>query len=166
MKTYTSKPSEDLGSIARKFGMPSWKYLYELNKNVIGDNPDLLKEGTKLKIPQWDSTGGDEKIKAKDADPMAYTGGANYRYPWVPLSVSLAKTNENEKNNFEKDTPLLIRDRKTGATLFSGTLKSKDEFEALIADSSDLNIGIKGHPFKVNDMLHCHPDDDVKGTIE
>jgi hypothetical protein len=59
MKTYTTKPSEDLGSIARKFGMPSWKYLYQLNKDKIGDNPDLLAEGTALKIPEWNSTSGD-----------------------------------------------------------------------------------------------------------
>jgi len=52
MKTCTSKPSDDRGSIARKFCMPSWKYLYEQNKNEIGENPDLLKAESKLKIPQ------------------------------------------------------------------------------------------------------------------
>ena len=54
--TYTVQQGDDLGLIAEKFGMPSWKYLYELNRDVIGDNPDLLKEGTELQIPQWDST--------------------------------------------------------------------------------------------------------------
>ncbi len=75
MKIYTTKPNEDLGSIARKFGIPSWKYLYKINKDKIGDNPDLLKEGIVLKIPQWDSTCGDEKIKAKGAEPLKYTAG-------------------------------------------------------------------------------------------
>jgi len=68
MKKYRVKENEDLGSIARKYALPSWKYLYELNKEAIGDNPDLLKPGTELKIPLWDSTTGDEKLKEKEID--------------------------------------------------------------------------------------------------
>jgi len=89
MKKYTVKSNEDLGSIARKFWLSSWKYLYELNKEVIGDNPDLIKEGTKLDIPQWDFTCGDEKIKEKGVDPRSYVNGSMYKYPWVAYSRTL-----------------------------------------------------------------------------
>jgi nucleoid-associated protein YgaU len=68
MKTHTSKPDEDLGAIAAKFGLPSWKYLYQLNKDKIGDNPDLLKAGTVSKIPRWDSTGGGREDRSKGSE--------------------------------------------------------------------------------------------------
>ena len=50
-KQYTVKEGETLGIIADKFGMPSWKYLYQLNKDVIGENPDVLNAGAVLKRP-------------------------------------------------------------------------------------------------------------------
>jgi LysM repeat protein len=143
MKTYTSKPNEDLGSIARKFGLPSWKYLYQLNKDKIGDNPDLLKEGTFLKIPQWDSTSGDEKIKAKGGDPFRYTGGMRYKYPWVPLSVTLTEEDRSlvQIKNGSKYT---IRDRKTGTVLAEGTINSADEIEVLVPDADQVLVEVDG----------------------
>jgi len=157
MKTYTSKSNEDLGSIASKFGMPSWKYLYELNKEAIGDNPDLLKEGTKLKIPQWDSTGGDEKIKAKDADPLQHTGGASYRYPWVALSASLVDRKNNliqekdkdgkPRDSFEKAKKYRLIDKKARTTLAEGQLSKADEIEILVPDSKDWQLSVDGVTF-------------------
>ena len=102
MKYYMSRLGEDLGSIAKKYGVVSWKYLYELNKEEIGDNPDLLKPGTRLKIPLWDSTGGDEMIAEKGGDPFAYTGGVRYRYPWVPMSVSVFSGDEGDVSAMEE----------------------------------------------------------------
>jgi hypothetical protein len=161
MKTYTSKQNEDLGSIARKFGMPSWKYLYQINKDKIGDNPDLLKEGTVLEIPQWDSTSGDEKIKAKDADPFKYTGGLRYAYPWVPVSITLTDANENETADFEQDRDLEIRSRKTGETIIESTIKQHDILELLLPGGIEQSqIGIKGHPLIIDKNVHYHSDDE------
>jgi len=78
-ETYCVKEMETLGSIALKFNLCTWKYLYQINRDAIGENPDLLKPGTELKIPQWDSTGGDTRIEEKGAKPSEYTGGTNYR---------------------------------------------------------------------------------------
>ncbi|MDG5813514.1 PAAR domain-containing protein [Chitinispirillales bacterium ANBcel5] len=86
---HTVTEGDDLGSIAKDYGIISWKYLYEINKEVIGDNPDLLSVGTELQIPQWDDTQGDEKIKAKGAKLHHYVNGLRYQYVWVPFSVSL-----------------------------------------------------------------------------
>ena len=30
----------------------SWRKIYEANKEIIGDNPDLIKPGQTLKIPE------------------------------------------------------------------------------------------------------------------
>ncbi|MBN1186969.1 MAG: LysM peptidoglycan-binding domain-containing protein, partial [Bacteroidales bacterium] len=50
-KKYIVKKGENLDVIANRFKIPFWKYLYELNKDIIGDNPDILNAGTELQIP-------------------------------------------------------------------------------------------------------------------
>lgn len=47
--TYIVKKGDTLIKIAKKYNM-NWKELYELNKNVIGNNPNLIKIGMVLKI--------------------------------------------------------------------------------------------------------------------
>lgn len=160
MKKYTAKPNEDLGSIARKFGIPSWKYLYQLNKDTIGDNPDLLKPGTVLDMPEWDSTSGDEKLKAKEIEPEQWTGSAGWRYPWVALSVTLTKESGEVKPDFEKERELLIRNRKSGETILKEKIKVSDSFERLVPDTPDLSIGIEGYPIERDGELHYHPNDE------
>lgn len=46
---YTVKPGDNLSSIAEQYNM-SWQELYNINKNIIGDNPNLINVGLKLKI--------------------------------------------------------------------------------------------------------------------
>jgi len=160
MKKYTVKPNEDLGSIAKKFWLPSWKYLYELNKDVIGDNPDLLKEGTKLQIPQWDSTSGDEKIKEKNAEPFEYCNGLRYAYPWVPFSFSIADEKGDKIPDFDKERELLVWNYKTKQTILKDKIKVSDSFEKLLPMSDDIIVGIDGFPMERNGKRHFHPNDD------
>lgn len=51
--TYTVVSGDSLSKIAKKHlgDANRWRELYEANKGVIGDNPDLIKPGQKLKIP-------------------------------------------------------------------------------------------------------------------
>lgn len=50
--SYVVKKGDTLFTIARKqLGTTDWKELYSRNKDVIGDNPNRLKEGTKLTLP-------------------------------------------------------------------------------------------------------------------
>ena len=46
---YTVKEGDTLSKIAEKYNL-NWKKLYEKNKDVIGDNPDLIYPGQKLVI--------------------------------------------------------------------------------------------------------------------
>ena len=46
---YIVKSGDNLTSIAKKFGT-TWQKIYEDNKNIIGDNPNLIYAGQKLVI--------------------------------------------------------------------------------------------------------------------
>lgn len=50
-RTYTVVSGDTLSKIADRFGIKDWKQLYELNKDVVGGNPDVLEVGTKLVLP-------------------------------------------------------------------------------------------------------------------
>lgn len=46
---YTIQPGDNLSKIAKKYGT-TWQNIYELNKNIIGNNPSLIYSGLQLKI--------------------------------------------------------------------------------------------------------------------
>jgi nucleoid-associated protein YgaU len=52
-QTYEIQSGDTLATISQQFyGDPSqWRRIYDANKDVIGDDPDKLKLGTKLTIP-------------------------------------------------------------------------------------------------------------------
>ena len=52
-KTYTVDSGDNLSAIAQQeLGSANrWREIYELNKDVIGDNPDLIQPGMELKLP-------------------------------------------------------------------------------------------------------------------
>ena len=138
-------PGESLGAIAASYGLPTWKYLYETNKNVVGENPDLLRQGTELQIPGWDTTSGDEKIAAKGADAMEYAPGSHYRYPWVPFSATFVDEDDRTRTGRNgKELHYEIRDRATGNVLQAGDLTDGDELETLLPDSQYLGVAVDG----------------------
>lgn len=47
---YEVQPGDSLSKIGRKFDK-SWQDIYEANKALIGDNPDMIHVGWKLIIP-------------------------------------------------------------------------------------------------------------------
>ncbi|HEX9268171.1 MAG TPA: LysM peptidoglycan-binding domain-containing protein [Candidatus Limnocylindria bacterium] len=52
-KTYTVDSGDNLSAIAKQeLGDANrWREIYDLNKDVIGDNPDLIQPGMELKLP-------------------------------------------------------------------------------------------------------------------
>lgn len=53
VKKHVVQKGESLSLIAKQYygDIHKWKQLYEANKTVIGDNPDLIKPGQELVIP-------------------------------------------------------------------------------------------------------------------
>jgi nucleoid-associated protein YgaU len=47
-----SKPGDTLSGIAAKFGTPGgWQAIYNLNRDLIGPDPDQISPGQVLKLP-------------------------------------------------------------------------------------------------------------------
>lgn len=138
-KIHTVTAGENLGSIAKDYGLISWKYLYEFNRKAIGDNPDLLSVGTELQIPQWDNTQGDELIEAKGVAVHDYVNGLRYKYVWVPLSTSVLDFSENPFE-FEKEQEMVISISKGNVEVCRKTVSNWQEAQCLVPDSDQLDI--------------------------
>jgi nucleoid-associated protein YgaU len=50
-ETYTVKGGDSLSKIGQHHGV-AWREIYEANKDVIGDDPDKIIPGQKLRIPR------------------------------------------------------------------------------------------------------------------
>lgn len=59
VRTHTVASGDSLWKIAKKYlgNGNQWKTVYEANKDVIGANPDLIKPGQVLTIPETKSEG-------------------------------------------------------------------------------------------------------------
>jgi hypothetical protein len=51
-RTYTVRPGDTLSGIAAGLGMSDWRPLYKANRGVIGPDPNLLRPGQVLAVPQ------------------------------------------------------------------------------------------------------------------
>jgi LysM repeat protein len=47
---YTVRPGDSLSKIAGQFHLPNWQALYNMNRTVVGNNPNLIHPGMRLKI--------------------------------------------------------------------------------------------------------------------
>lgn len=48
---YNVLPGDNLSKIGKHYNC-TWQIIYQLNKSVIGNDPNLIKPGISLKIPQ------------------------------------------------------------------------------------------------------------------
>ncbi|MCW2922485.1 MAG: LysM peptidoglycan-binding protein [Thermoleophilia bacterium] len=79
-KTYTVAAGDTLASIARRAGIGDWHKLYDLNKAVIGNNPNQIKPGMVLTLPanatdvaQRTSTNSGSGTSRSSVDPVGST---------------------------------------------------------------------------------------------
>jgi len=119
MKKYTVSRWR-LGIIARKFGMRLGSTL-PLNKEKIGDNQDLLKEGTVLDMPSIDTSSGEDKIKQKT--PIVWIHGGAYTGIVVALSVSITDSKGEKLISILKGQGFGDLRARKGTVLHKGTYK-------------------------------------------
>jgi LysM repeat protein len=50
-QTYTVRGGDSLSKIAQRLGISNWRDLYNLNKSLIGANPNYIRPGQVLNIP-------------------------------------------------------------------------------------------------------------------
>lgn len=50
-KFYTVKNGDNLSVIAARYHLSSWNTLYDMNRDIIGANPNLIHPGLRLRIP-------------------------------------------------------------------------------------------------------------------
>lgn len=92
------KPGDTLSKLATAHRMPDWRKLYEENRDVIGDDPNLIYPGQKIHIPDrgWAKGERVHAPKPKPADPAPTAPApkpdapapstAEYRSPLVDMS--------------------------------------------------------------------------------
>jgi hypothetical protein len=52
-RSHVVRPGETLGKIARKYRVKGgWQALHQANRTALGDNPNRLSVGTRLRVPQ------------------------------------------------------------------------------------------------------------------
>jgi hypothetical protein len=138
---------DSIGAIADGFGLPSWKYLYQINQSNIGADPHLLRPGTQLEIPQWDTTSGDEKLMHAGFDVFSLCGGTCFRYPWVPFSLKLRDEQDREVNTLSRTYHATIVNGKNSKVLLELSITRIDELNLLLPDAESIKIDIPGLPF-------------------
>ena len=99
---YVTKSGDSLSLIAKKFGMEfkDWKKIYDLNKKVIGSNPNSLKTGIKLTIPgklDPNYQGTKEQNKTKTEKKVLISDSTNVNF--IPkLKLSIDKLDSSKSN--------------------------------------------------------------------
>ena len=52
-RKYTVRSGDTLNKISKMFDLKDWKNLYEINKKIIGSNPNKIEPGMSLQIPNF-----------------------------------------------------------------------------------------------------------------
>jgi LysM repeat protein len=69
-QTYTVRGGDSLSKIAQRLGISNWRDLYNLNKSLIGANPNYIRPGQVLNIPGTQA----QKAAPTPAAPTASAG--------------------------------------------------------------------------------------------
>ena len=86
--TYTVQPGDTLGKIALVY-CTTWKEIYDLNRDTIGKNPNVILPGMVLTVPAYcsSSTGGSTSSTGKvvDSGPKTHATGV-YSAPYYTVA--------------------------------------------------------------------------------
>ena len=83
-QTYTVRGGDSLSKIAQRLGISNWRDLYNLNKSLIGGNPNLIRPGQVLNIPGTQAA----KPTPAPAAPAPASAGATAGQSAAPKRVA------------------------------------------------------------------------------
>ena len=104
---YTVQPGDNLTTIAKKYGI-SWKTLYENNKNVIGNDPNLIKPGQILQINPSTDKNTAISYTVQSGDNLSSIG-KKYGLSWRTIYENNKDTIGNDPNLIKPGQVLKIR---------------------------------------------------------
>lgn len=141
--TYTVVAGDTLGRIARKYGLGSWRELYQANRSAIGRNPDSIPTGLRLKVPDYRKSQGERLLRQRGANPVDYMGGLRYAYPWVLFSFRLAGEN-GHSIGLDRPHEYSLRADPEAEPFFTGTVAGEGPFEVFVPHVSGAVLEIAG----------------------
>lgn len=140
--SYTVKKGDTLSKIANKFGIDEWYDIYELNKDTI-ENPDLIRVGQIIKLPQLDQNRkGKELLSKKASDAEEYYEGRPYTCPFDRFSVTLCDFDGNPIK-IESGTPYTV-ENEDGDVLLRQEISRPDEISVDLPKGLSLVIDVDG----------------------
>ena len=140
--THTVEEGETLSSIANDYEVPSWKILWEENKEGI-DNPDLIYPGQQINIPDLFDTEIEAWIKEFDNGESAWAGSNHYKFPANLFSMSLTDSEKKEMRRVEGlSFEAYINSPKH--LIYSLELNGADQLSVLMPDTDEFGFWLPG----------------------
>lgn len=153
--THKVEKGDCLSDIAQKHGIREWRLLYELNKDLLGANWDVLPEGKELKLPDTKDNPLVEWFRANSWEEYLDSSWG-YEYPGKYLSLTFLG---------QDGKPLVFKDEKGGKTtrrceiyatspsptiLHKIVLEGGDDLDVVIPDSQGVGLWIEGENVAFN----------------
>ncbi len=169
--THTVAEGECLSDIAELHGIREWRLLWQLNKDALGENWDILKVGMELKLPDASSNPLADWFKENRwKDYLSPVMG--YQYPGKYLSLTFVDQDDKplvflDAQGKQTTRPCEIYVTSPVPTLVTRTeLKGGDDFDVVVPDTEDIGIwveneaiGYGGTIWPPFDQFLAHPED-------
>ncbi|MCB9495813.1 MAG: LysM peptidoglycan-binding domain-containing protein [Fibrobacteria bacterium] len=141
-ETHTVVKGQCLSEIAAIHGIRDWRLLWELNKDTLGDNWDLIRVGDVLKLPDTTKNPLVEWFRENQWDE--YLTDKGYQYPGKYLSLTLLDANDAVLEFKEPVRCQVYRYAPTPLLLHEIELASGDDLDVLVPDIEHLAVWVDG----------------------
>jgi hypothetical protein len=153
--THKVQKGDCLSDIADQYGIREWRLLYQLNKDALGENWDVLKDGLELTLPDKQHNPLVEWFHTNDWAAFL-NPDKGYEYTGKYLSLTFLD---------EKDDTLEFKDEKgtkvkrkceiyvTGpvaSLLHSLELEGGDDLDVVIPDTQSIGLWVEGEAISFN----------------